>query len=104
MTESSPLLADHSSLEAQKRPTPLPKAQLAALCVSRLTDPVAYSQIFPYINEFLILLHVADVSKVGFYSGLVVRASVHFFGEELTNGSQESTFAIAQTLTRYELQ
>ncbi|KAJ7273203.1 major facilitator superfamily domain-containing protein [Mycena rebaudengoi] len=84
ITESSPLLADHSSLEAQKRPTPLPKAQLAALCVSRLTDPVAYSQIFPYINEFLILLHVADVSKVGFYSGLV-----------------ESTFAIAQTLTSY---
>ncbi|KAJ7197169.1 major facilitator superfamily domain-containing protein [Mycena pura] len=87
--ESSPLLTDHvSQLEAQrhsKKPSPLPKAQLAALCISKITDPVAYTQIFPYINEFLLQLHVTDdVSKVGFYSGVV-----------------ESTFAITQSLTSY---
>ncbi|KAJ7093235.1 major facilitator superfamily domain-containing protein [Mycena epipterygia] len=86
--ESTPLLTDHAHLEAQqptRRQAPLPKAQLAALCIARLTDPVAYTQIFPYINEFLILLHVTDdVSKIGFYSGLV-----------------ESTFAISQTITSY---
>ncbi|KAJ7702315.1 major facilitator superfamily domain-containing protein [Mycena rosella] len=83
--ESTPLLVDYGLLEA-RRPTktPLPKA-LAAVCISRLTDPIAYTQIFPYINEFLILLHVTDdVSKIGFYSGLV-----------------ESAFAISQTLTIY---
>ncbi|KAJ7771708.1 major facilitator superfamily domain-containing protein, partial [Mycena metata] len=65
--------------------TPLPKAQLAAVCIARLADPIAYTQLFPYINEFLVLLHVTDdVSKIGFYSGLV-----------------ESTFAVFQTLTSY---
>ncbi|KAJ7197173.1 major facilitator superfamily domain-containing protein [Mycena pura] len=87
--ESSPLLTDHArQLEAQtlsKKPSPLPKAQLTALCISRLTDPIAYTQIFPYINEFLLLLHVTDdVSKVGFYSGVV-----------------ESTFAVTQSVTSY---
>ncbi|KAJ7445713.1 major facilitator superfamily domain-containing protein [Mycena galericulata] len=84
--ESSPLLTDH--LEAQrppKKPVPVPRAQLAALCISRLADPICYTQLFPWINEFLILLHVTDdVSKIGFYSGLV-----------------ESTFAVSQTLTSY---
>ena len=77
--ESTPLLTDHArqqDSEAQtlsKKPTPLPKAQLTALCILRLADPMAYTQIFPYINEFLLLLHVTDdVSKVGFYSGVVV--------------------------------
>jgi len=101
--ESTPLLTDHAHLEAQqsiKKQTPLPKAQLAALCISRLTDPVAYTQIFPYINEFLILLHVTDdVSKIGFYSGLVVGLfDSRYFQISL---SQESTFAISQTITIY---
>ncbi|KAJ6547074.1 major facilitator superfamily domain-containing protein [Mycena capillaripes] len=80
--ETTPLLTD---LEAAQKLAPLPKAQLAALCISRLTDPIAYTQIFPWINEFLLILHVTDdVSKIGFYSGLV-----------------ESTFAVSQTLTSY---
>ncbi|KAF7359339.1 MFS domain-containing protein [Mycena sanguinolenta] len=81
--ESTPLL--DADLEATKRRTPLPTGQLAALCVSRLTDPIAYTQLFPYINQMLWDLKVTnDVSKIGFYSGLV-----------------ESTFAISQTLTTY---
>ncbi|KAJ6608577.1 major facilitator superfamily domain-containing protein [Mycena sp. CBHHK59/15] len=87
--ESCPLLADHGHFEAhlpsKKKAVPIPRAQLAALCISRLTEPVAYSQIFPYINEFLILLHVTDdISKIGFYSGLV-----------------ESVYAVTQSLTSY---
>jgi len=83
--ESTPLLSEHADLEATKRKTPLPKGQLAALCISRLTDPIAYTQLFPYINSMLFELHVTDdISKIGFYSGLV-----------------ESTFAVSQTLTSY---
>ena len=43
--ESCPLL--HGQLEAQNpfRVTPLPKLQLAALCISRLIDPVAFTQV-----------------------------------------------------------
>ena len=53
--------------------TPLPKLQLAILCAVRLMDPVTFTQIFPYINEFISRLHlVEDDSQIGFYSGLVV--------------------------------
>jgi hypothetical protein len=74
--ETSPLLHDQNSLESQKiktKATPLPVLQLAALCVARLVDPIAFSHIFPYINELIIDLHmVDDPSQVGFYSGVVV--------------------------------
>jgi hypothetical protein len=76
--ESCPLLQDQSTLETQKlaksKRTPLPKAQLTVLCAVRLVDPIAFSQIFPYINEFMITLHLTDdPSQIGFYSGIVVR-------------------------------
>ncbi|KAJ7153534.1 major facilitator superfamily domain-containing protein [Mycena crocata] len=69
-SESQPLLPGKAAT------TPLPKAQLAALCIARLSDPIGYTQIFPYINEFLTVLHVTDdPSKIGFYSGLVESVS-----------------------------
>ncbi|KAF7295325.1 MFS domain-containing protein [Mycena indigotica] len=80
-TDATPLLES----QQQRVQVPLPTAQLFALWVSRLTDPISYTQIFPYINQFLLVLHVTeDISKVGFYSGLV-----------------ESTFAVTQTLSTY---
>ncbi|KAF8184895.1 MFS general substrate transporter [Mycena galopus ATCC 62051] len=83
--ESTPLLSEHVDLEATKRKTPLPTGQLAALVVSRLSDPIAYSQLFPYINQMLWDLEVTqDISRIGFYSGLI-----------------ESIFAVSQTLTTY---
>ncbi|KAJ7871414.1 major facilitator superfamily domain-containing protein [Mycena olivaceomarginata] len=90
--ETRPLLSESASgtsLEAQtpteSKITPLPRIQLAALCAVRLVDPIAYSQIFPYINEMLFHLRVAeDPSKIGFYSGLV-----------------ESSYAITQLLAIY---
>ncbi|KAJ3741817.1 major facilitator superfamily domain-containing protein [Lentinula detonsa] len=85
--ETTPLLTV-SNTEAQqlvKRATPLPKAQIAALCLVRLTDPIAFTQIFPYINEFIAFLHVTDdPSQIGYFSGLV-----------------ESTFAITQLFFIY---
>ena len=75
--DTCPLLFDEPALEAQEDEkitlTPVPKAQLAALCSFRLADPVAFTQIFPYINEFMNDLHVTDdPSQIGFYSGVVV--------------------------------
>ncbi|KAG8943142.1 hypothetical protein FRC03_002645 [Tulasnella sp. 419] len=66
--------------------TPLPKLQLAIICISRLAEPIAYTQIFPYINQMVEELHVTDKpSEIGFYSGLV-----------------DSLFAIAQLFTIYQ--
>ncbi|KAJ7770519.1 major facilitator superfamily domain-containing protein [Mycena metata] len=69
--ESQPLLDDDETRTPRVLFTPLPKVQLVALCLARLSDPIASTQILPYINEFLATLHVADPSKVGYYSGLV---------------------------------
>ncbi|KAF4608969.1 hypothetical protein EYR40_001322 [Pleurotus pulmonarius] len=66
-------------------PTPLPLRQLTILCMLRVLDPLAFSQIFPYINNFVEDLRLTDdPSRVGFYSGLV-----------------ESAFALAQLLAIY---
>lgn len=52
---------------------PLPAAQLTTLCLLRLSDPIAFTQIFPYVNEMMERFGVAtDPSQTGFYSGLVV--------------------------------
>ena len=50
--EGAPLLAhDYDDLVLQKqalhRQTPLPKAQLAALCSVRLAEPIAFTQVCP---------------------------------------------------------
>ena len=71
--------------DAPKRVTPLPKAQLATLCAIRLVDPIAFTQIFPYVNEMMERLHLTDdPNKIGFYSGLV-----------------ESSFAVSQLCCIY---
>jgi hypothetical protein len=82
LDESCPLLphptpnnleSQASSPPAKVYPSssPLPKAQLVCLCLIRLVDPIAFTQIFPYINEMMAHLHITnDPSRVGFYSGL----------------------------------
>lgn len=80
--ESQETLVDVKKLDV----TPLPKAQLAILCAVRLVDPIAFTQIFPYVNEMMADLHLTnDPSRVGFYSGLV-----------------ESSFAVAQLFSIYQ--
>ncbi|KAF5367225.1 hypothetical protein D9757_012229 [Collybiopsis confluens] len=91
VNESTPLLAearndpeDPESLVHEA--TPLPLFQLCIVCFIRLMDPIAFTQISPYINNFIIFLHLTDdPSKTGFYSGLL-----------------DSTFAVAQFLAIYQ--
>ncbi|KDQ08828.1 hypothetical protein BOTBODRAFT_118022 [Botryobasidium botryosum FD-172 SS1] len=52
--------------------TPIPWASLVALCVARLVDPISFTQVFPYANEFMLHLKVTeDPHHVGYYSGAV---------------------------------
>ncbi|PFH50074.1 hypothetical protein AMATHDRAFT_146063 [Amanita thiersii Skay4041] len=86
--ECAPLLSDVNDDDevsiVQVVETPLPKLQLSVLCALRMLDPMNFSQIFPYVNQFMYDLHVTkDPSKVGFYSGL------------------ESVFAICQLFAIY---
>lgn len=53
--------------------TPLPKLQLLALCTLRLVEPVSFTHIFPYVNEMIARMGVAnDPATIGYYSGAVV--------------------------------
>ncbi|KAE9405880.1 MFS general substrate transporter [Gymnopus androsaceus JB14] len=89
--ESTPLLHDaQNDVEVQEcfteQTTPLPKLQLALICLIRIMDPIAFTQIFPYINEFITFLKLTDdPSQTGFYSGLV-----------------ESVFAVTQFFAIYQ--
>ena len=78
--ESTALLpsGDQNVVESQvfkpAKMTPIPKLQLATLCLVRLLEPIGFTQLFPYINEMVVKLNILDdPSKVGFVSGLVVR-------------------------------
>jgi len=69
--------ADQNVVEGQvfkhAKMTPIPKLQLATLCLIRLLEPIGFTQLFPYVNEMMVNLKlVDDPSKVGFVSGLVV--------------------------------
>lgn len=86
--ENSPLLHDHEGQISKPITVPIPKCmlfsgypipthvrlvQLSTLFLVRIVEPIAYMQIFPYINEFIVYLRIADQpSSAGFYSGLVV--------------------------------
>ncbi|KAG9089824.1 hypothetical protein FRC06_001373 [Ceratobasidium sp. 370] len=88
LDEEAPLLclndAERSS-PVEPAMTPIPKAQLLALCLARLAEPIAYTQIFPYINQMIEDLGIADSpAQVGFYSGVV-----------------DSIFSFAQLFTIY---
>ncbi|KAI6043088.1 major facilitator superfamily domain-containing protein [Pisolithus marmoratus] len=86
--EADPFLPDshaESQTPSKTLPTPLPIGQLAALCTVRLVDPIVFTQLFPYVNDFISDLHLTDdPSRIGFYSGLV-----------------ESSFAISQLCSIY---
>ncbi|WVQ98785.1 hypothetical protein IAU59_005916 [Kwoniella sp. CBS 9459] len=65
-----------------KAQTALPFAQIATLMGVRLAEPIAYTVIFPFVNQMVEELGVTDnPDRVGFYSGLVesVFAFVQFF-------------------------
>jgi hypothetical protein len=51
--------------------------QLLSLCFVRIVEPIAFCQIFPYVNQYIESLNITDdPSRVGFYSGMVVSAEL----------------------------
>ncbi|KAH9810163.1 major facilitator superfamily domain-containing protein [Melampsora americana] len=83
--ERSPLLATppNSHTTLCKRRTPLPVKQLFVLCIMRLTEPISYTLIFPFINRMLEDMKVSpDPKQIGYYAGVI-----------------ESLFAVAQMCT-----
>lgn len=55
-----------------KPTTPLPKMQLFLLFFIRMTDPVAFNCIFPFVQQMILDIGaVEDPEKVGYYAGLV---------------------------------
>ncbi|PLW28906.1 hypothetical protein PCASD_15785, partial [Puccinia coronata f. sp. avenae] len=87
--DAAPLLpeASHSGQpnpqETRPLRTPLPFKQLGIICLMRVSEPISYTLIFPFINQMLEDLKVTDDPKqVGYYAGVI-----------------ESLFAIAQLLT-----
>ncbi|EGF99274.1 uncharacterized protein MELLADRAFT_94771 [Melampsora larici-populina 98AG31] len=83
--ERSPLVATppNSHVTLYKSRTPLPVRQLFVLCIMRLTEPISYTLIFPFINRMLEDMKVSPDSKqIGYYAGVI-----------------ESLFAIAQMCT-----
>ncbi|KAG8923946.1 hypothetical protein FRC00_005673 [Tulasnella sp. 408] len=97
--EQQPLLAKRKGER-----TPLPVFQLAILCLVRLAEPIAYTQIFPYVNAMVEELHVTDnPADIGFYSGLVVSAAPHpSAAAPVDTGAQDSLFAVAQLFTIFQ--
>ncbi|PLW32892.1 hypothetical protein PCANC_17102 [Puccinia coronata f. sp. avenae] len=79
---SEPTLEDRPGDDADKPPTPLPIKQLFVLCVMRLTEPVSFTVIFPFINKMIEDLHIVHRTQVGTYAGVI-----------------ESLFALAQFST-----
>ncbi|KNF06201.1 hypothetical protein PSTG_00709 [Puccinia striiformis f. sp. tritici PST-78] len=72
---------DHVN-DSNRPPTPLPLKQLFVLCVMRLTEPVSFTVIFPFINKMIEDLNIVPRTQVGTYAGLI-----------------ESLFALAQFST-----
>jgi len=70
--ERQPLLAT-SNEESQKSRgiSPLPKTQFAVLMLMRLTEPIAMTCIFPFINQMIAHLKIAQPKDVGYSAGLV---------------------------------
>ncbi|EGG07463.1 uncharacterized protein MELLADRAFT_105882 [Melampsora larici-populina 98AG31] len=80
-------IRSYSSIEDScrqtQKSTPLPKKQLAILCIMRFTEPISFTVIFPFINQMIEDLGIAsDRTHVGYYAGLI-----------------ESLFAFAQLCT-----
>lgn len=109
LDESAALLptADQNIAESQPlkplKMTPVPKLQLAVLCLLRMLEPIGFTQLFPYVNEMVVKLNIVDdPSKAGFVSGLVVsnRLSMRWVGV-LSDRWQESIFATFQLMSIY---
>ena len=75
--ERSPLLGNRdvetSSIVSKKEKiTPLPKVQLAIICLIRVVEPICFQVIFPFINQMLLDVGAAkNEDEVGYAAGVV---------------------------------
>ncbi|KAI0279262.1 MFS general substrate transporter [Russula aff. rugulosa BPL654] len=69
--EDTPLLPSESTL--QKRPTPVPWAQVWILLVLQLAEPLTSQVIYPFTPEFVRNVGIThgDESRVGYYVGMM---------------------------------
>ncbi|KAI0629468.1 MFS general substrate transporter [Trametes polyzona] len=82
--ETSPLLpAEDERIKKGRKPTPLPKGQIAILMLLGLTEPITSHCIFPFINQLISELDITggDEKKVGYYAGMI--ESIFFAMEAL---------------------
>ncbi|THU83594.1 MFS general substrate transporter [Dendrothele bispora CBS 962.96] len=77
--------ANSTSLYPRPPATPLPRFQVFILLMMRITEPISYTVIFPFINQMMEEVAHIPKAKVGYYAGLV-----------------ESAFALVQFLFVYQ--
>ena len=70
---SKPASAGEEDHHDEVEDVPLPKTQIALLCLTRLVEPIAFFSIFPFINKMIRETGNLKEADVGFYSGLIVR-------------------------------
>ncbi|KAI0350597.1 MFS general substrate transporter [Trametes cingulata] len=72
LDETSPLLHEAKGGKSRK-PTPLPKGQIAILMLLSLAEPITSICIFPFINQLIGELDITggDGRKVGYYAGMI---------------------------------
>jgi MFS family permease len=63
--------SDDTSASSSSADKPLPKLQIILLCVVRMTEPIAFFGVFPYIAQMVQRNGHLPPADVGFYSGLI---------------------------------
>ncbi|KAI9443969.1 MFS general substrate transporter [Lactarius indigo] len=81
LDEEIPFLPEDS---AERKPTPLPRGQIAILLSVWLVESIISSSISPYLNQLVKELPIVggDERKVGYYTGIIM--SAHFAAEAAT--------------------
>ena len=68
--ERTPLIAHRENTHVSDDDRPLPKLQLFLLCLAKLTEPVAFFSIFPFVNQMVYETGIPR-EQCGFYTGLI---------------------------------
>ncbi|EFP91854.2 hypothetical protein PGT21_006921 [Puccinia graminis f. sp. tritici] len=66
-----PALQNNGRDSYNNPPTPLPLKQIFVLCLMRLTEPISFTVIFPFINKMIEDLNIVPRTQVGTYAGVI---------------------------------
>ncbi|KAJ3741132.1 major facilitator superfamily domain-containing protein [Lentinula detonsa] len=74
----------HSSRLPKPQRTPIPKLQVSMVLLIQLSEPIAATVIYPFVNQFVASTGITqgDEKKTGYYAGVI--ESVFFLAECLT--------------------